>query len=1615
MSSPSGPSWRGSSHPPAREGSRAWRRPGSGSGAAVSIRSRWLRGLLSVFSALIALASMALFVFLLFVPGCTQTQYGLLAPAPYSDGGMPPHPFAQQDREDFRASFSGINLADQLAQPAPSAAATAGGTPRGTLVLYVTALAGHSGDGVVIYSVDSGPDEPDGYLSLDRLWDYLRSLPREQKKILALDLARGPVDWRWGQLYRPVLGSGASQSESQGVIGPVLSSIPNLAVLTSAAPGELSWTSPILARSVFAEFLIRGLAGEADGSAGQSKDRRVTLDELHQFVLTHTHHWVSQNRDLRGQHPQLLISAERRQELLATVVTEVHSLKGTTSREASRTADGARLRQLEAVWELRDKWSAKDPGQWHPLGWRRLQEHLRRAEQWRIAGQPEGMEPHLQAAERAARDLEVRDQSQNPDLTGASFVAAGLSRRTAAARLPETDPPLPERQLQIAMQNFAPSAATPPLREASVQLRARAEQQAWLSFRTRLWTGSLLAEADRDRRLSEDLLFVGGAGELERSTSAAQSAARKLDQHERIARELAEAQRLHRQLLTELPDLAWWASQRMPVENLRGKAGESRRARLMLDYSQGIDDARFRPPSLSAQEQKLRDGPDDSALQQSEVDLLLLFELTRQLARLLDGELDSAPQFATSTDWRDRLQSLTTAINDSDRGFEALRARLLRHARSLIGAGGEAESASGRELSQTQYFHWLRLRNALQWSGLPAEVRRGLFADLEQSDRTLHANAQRTPVAATADWNGDDWSGIDGCWQGLWALQTLSLGAAETEMDQRWVLWKNAVVDSEKQPALLVQLGQSIRQEFRDRVDRAQPALASAENPESALRSLLAAERAVRTLHGYDAVLFSAERDPVRRLQSFELAAVCVAQAGRYLEDFWGKVTPDDREPWFVRAADQCLRVGARQNDLLSLPALKAAHEQAARRLQSLQAARLKLAPVNDVVDLRLASQRSTRITAEISPETPRGVAAVWLEEDADPGREILEFRPAGRRSITLEELSAEFTVRKQRAAAAGRCATLGVLPHLLFRGRYWEDADNLLQVDPCPPASIDWKSQPPAPTGEIIVNGVDRRDTIFILDCSLSMTSPINPKDPQGESRFQAARTTLTEAIRVLRDGPILANEKQPHVVGLMAYGHRAGAKNGDPNQTSVNTAWRVPIPSAVAEDWRNDFEILTPPDRLVDEQYQKILANLDTLQPFGQTPLLGALQSAARYFIDRRRGGVIVAICDGAYNDGFPDGPRYKAIQETLGAHPELSLHVVAFGVDEKADIDSLTRLSEQTRSKFYNAPSGPKLAQTIETVMKPRQYAVIREALPREEILASLGEPVTGRLPDTYQVRFPGLAQFSATIAGGERLQFDLDFAGNQLRHRRPQPLLFRRVQDSTALSTAEPTRFGYLKASLDRQSHEADFLFCLDRDDQLGIVARPAEMRIEVTPRGGRQRSSGEAKLAPGQSIPVWQISLHNWPADGQPEVQASWKMTRTEPDAALPLAASLKTPQSPDLPDWPEGALTVVAERQGGRVLVRLQGADDVAAGLEVADVRVELGRPSLVENRFLATPFHWQSTLYEFQRQVTYTFDVGDAQEIDDLQIALTSRSSLDRGARRLEAPLIIEKWDQEQ
>lgn len=1590
-------------------------------------------------SVLAAFVAICLFIYLIFVPGCNQVDYSVLAPAPYTDPAMPPQPFAQQDAEAFRGAFRAESLSPAFESKDTTtnskSAKRKSVSSRSTRFLYVTALAGQDASGdVVLYregsgpdSIDLGPSSPNGCVPLEDVREVLSALPAEQKKVLVIDLASGPIDWRWGQFARPPMGSANEQTASNSAVDKLLAEVKNLAIITSGAPGETSWTSPILKQSVFAHFLCRALAGDADGClANRRKDGKVTLDELHQYLLTRTNHWVQQNRDPRGQHPQMRLSSGSNEGLVNTVVSTKKLAPQTPS---TGTNDATLHEKLKELWIKRDKWEAEEAAQWHPIAWRQYLEHLRRAERWWLAGQPEEMDQHLIAAKRAEESLVERDRTRDRS-GGTGF---NLSRRLESKMFSYGDLEFPEDHLKRVLESeLAPGDLTKADVDDAVKLRKLAEQQSWHSYRSRFWTGTVLDEADAARRAAEDLLFVGGKSSIETAADHRQRSFAKFEEHKKLVTSVSDLIRLQNRLLSELPELAYWASQRIPEEmiskpgqeELRFQVQKSERFRVIQKYAQLISSNHSSPPDVLKQQRELaeflKDGDD---LQNAEIRLLLAFEQLRRLSFLIDREKEKPPQaFAGTETWRADRDAVVASLNDTRK----LKDQLALHAKSLIGTANLVPGDGKGGQGQTQYYRWLQIRNALQWSGLLAETRSGLLTALEESDRTRYLDSQKSPIEQSAEWNGENWSGVDGCWQALWALQVLSLDPSYAGMNQRWVDWAEACLVSKNQNTELAKLGREVRSEFRERAkNRALPPVKDSDQLKSdqvhdAFNGLLAAERSARTMHGYDATSFKLDNDPVAKVQAFDLGAICLQQAGRYLEDFWGNSNGVER--WFVLAATQAMRAAAFQEDALGIRALRLDRERVGRILEERKQATLKIAAFNPTVDLSLVDKATHQFNVTMDDHVPVGTAAMWMDENAIPAEQILEFLPISRRAVNRTGLMHEFTIHRNRAIPTTNCDAISVMPRLLYRGQFWNRQDGWLSVNPCPPQSIDREHSSPSDKGAILVQGADRRDTIFIIDCSLSMRDEIVKGQPLR--RFDVARKALSDTLKVLRDASAERNEKEPHVIGLMAYGHRAKAKNRDPNLTETNQNWRQPIPDEVRDNWRNDFEILVPPSPLVGNQFKRMNAYVDpdqpfegaqALEPYGETPLLGSVRAASEYLIAQKRGGVVVAICDGAYNDERTNGTRYRALEDLYRGHPELAFHLVAFDLDKLAEIETLTKLAEKTGGSFHQAPTAAKLAQVIDRVMKPRPFSVVRTAEPPLNIESPLGKSIDDLAADTYQVQFPGVPSFTAKIAGGERLEFDLQISNRLLKHHRPVPKLSRRIKGTRELAENEPSRFGYLKADYNDTSKRALFEFCLDRgNDPTGMVDRPAEIQISVSPMRSTRQFSGSWKLAPQHSVPVWQIELRDWPKDLKPEVQAFWKMARTEPDEKVAVAGLLKDQQSVPLDDWPNRSLNVTAERKGGKLLVKLQAADK-SNTTSVADVRVEVGELSKIESLFSPTSYDWTSTFYESGQQIIYTFDVSDRFDADRSHIALTSPSRLKRDAVEIQSPLEIEKWDSEQ
>src|SRR5262249_55592748 len=107
--------------------------------------------------------------------------------------------------------------------------------------------------------------------------------------------------------------AGIFQDDVAERLEPILKSAvteqPGLCVLTACSPGQVSLASEELGHSVFAHFILQGLAGRADGVGGK-KDSRVSMRELAEFVADRTNRWAWHNRHLH-QVPHLFAGNDR--------------------------------------------------------------------------------------------------------------------------------------------------------------------------------------------------------------------------------------------------------------------------------------------------------------------------------------------------------------------------------------------------------------------------------------------------------------------------------------------------------------------------------------------------------------------------------------------------------------------------------------------------------------------------------------------------------------------------------------------------------------------------------------------------------------------------------------------------------------------------------------------------------------------------------------------------------------------------------------------------------------------------------------------------------------------------------------------------------------------------------------------------------------------------------------------------------------------------------------------------------------------------------------------------------------------------------------------------------
>lgn len=274
------------------------------------------------------------------------------------------------------------------------------------LVLAISAHGGKDARGPYLLPQDTDlRDNARQRIRIEAILDQLAKLPASQKKLLILDASIMPSHAALGMLHND-FARGLIELDAR------IQAIPNLVVLASTSPDELSWASPEWGASAFGYFLLEGLRGSID--ADDNSDHRIDARELWKYTRDSVNHWSRINR-LAEQTPMLLptgAEGERRASHILVSLVDRQYQPSPPEENSDATA------LLKAAW---DKWSSlRDlvpaPGVYAPSRWQQYQAGVLRVEQLVRYGDALGAERMQAELDRWEKELRQNGPLPAPSL-----------------------------------------------------------------------------------------------------------------------------------------------------------------------------------------------------------------------------------------------------------------------------------------------------------------------------------------------------------------------------------------------------------------------------------------------------------------------------------------------------------------------------------------------------------------------------------------------------------------------------------------------------------------------------------------------------------------------------------------------------------------------------------------------------------------------------------------------------------------------------------------------------------------------------------------------------------------------------------------------------------------------------------------------------------------------------------------------------------------------------------------------------------------------------------------------------------------------------------------------
>lgn len=1619
----------------------------------VAVQDQW-RHLRVVWLGLVALALMAALAFYLIQKPVLTPVIILTEPAeaPYR-WPLTPNAWSREDVRGW-AELDGqtLDLADlsgacltrdelraSLARALPQVARRHSAAE--ALVLYVNLHGAVDGAGQpCLVLPGSDPLRSESWLPVAELLALVKSagLPDELHKLVVLDCARERTNWQLGLLENTFAESLADVVAA--------AEVPRLAVLASARPGQIAWTSADLSSPVLGHFLRRGLAGAADrADSGGNDNRRVELGELARYVEEHVDGWVRANRADRQQ--PWLIPATAPSCRVAWSTSDRWQRRNLDAPPRERPRPTVPAANLGSLWQKHEELRGQRPWRDNPQAWARLESELVWLERAsgagrayeatavdlysRLSKQLESSLKRLGSAAQAEpsyrrRDLFSGRRTRLPEgLTVHSgplaerfgvvpaaelaqyrtqWEALGRNPTRQAARELLARPPVHPQWSETRWLALLESWSTDevwqpgPLLGQALAVRLRGEQLAAPDDpRVVPWIRPWLDQADHQRRHGEDLLLVGTSEALTEAAAAWNEAQASLDQAQRWAEQAAEAWATSDAIAAQLPWLAQWFSAALPPEQPSDPIDE-RINRVLLPLIEQVrnleqllaagppaaDLAPGAAPEFSDSAREVAAGWDElQAMYQAEVDnLAKLRQPDPHLLRALADLLATPLIPARRREELLRLEALIT--NQTHR--ESTRAKAQSKPPAATGSVSHLERLTAR-WNRHPALAWVETLDALTPTPTPVAP---VAAD-EQAAGNL--SEPLTTVEAAPSDEAAPTAEADAA--------VTPPAAAETQSPAR-----QAARWGDELRRRLAQTPLTIRRlaEAAPPADAPLPTDAPSARPRYTLAGWHAADRLSRATAAWAAG--SLDVDPTKRLRRLELEQLLAWHAQRTLDDFLGPLG-EDPQPFFAAAAGDYL-AGAREmfdpvrevlDELAWLEGLASRRRQAALDGLTAAAADLlvieRIDPVEASLELRLRGD----IPADALPE---GAPAVFFRDGAGriPGTSRLAPRPATQ--------PAQLDYALPAADLAERGPVLEVVA--LWRGQAFRNTAVLRagggrRVDFAPPAQ--------APARITLAGGGRQRASVMILlDCSQSMNEPTRVEEPQGPQevpRLDAAKTALANLLGALAD-------EGRDRVGIRFFGHRIGWDLDNPERMLPQTTYGRPIPSGLVPS--EDVERVLPLGRFDELAAGGVDALLPTVKPWGESPLYLALVDSLADFAtespDFER--QIVVITDGL-NNQF-NSPNPQTLADVLAAleGSGVRVHVVGFEIaaDEAPQAaEEFTQIARQTDGSFVPVDNATSLVRTLNDLLGPRPFRV-EDLSGRTLAQAAAGttvevRPRPGRA-EGYVVAVEDIRE-PLKLSGGERVELAVARSGRYLE----TPLYeagnpqFLPLRDSTP-GKAPEVWLGVHRPLNRGTGIEFEFSF---QSLEERFLPRPAEVWLEIAPRGPLGKLPGgpfvyyDLNFAGDAPVPLLRWEAAPWPREAtQAEIRVwclpepvapDWEVTL---DEATRDATPLANRELPGLP----GVSYRVQVRAGAKLgdplwvtVVERHAADSPGLGAVKVALQPTAARVTHVFDEANRLVIHG------------FAYPASRVQDVAEHRLQFTRRETLVAGAWQLAQPAVVD------